>query len=112
MKSEKLKTHILDIFEEIKTDAKEQLVIEGLSAPYQGLVKFLLKMVQKGKFKRPYDIDTNSGRMVFTTMGGKRVIFNDMKIGVTANKTWSKGKDSEFFDYDAHDEILKWARAG
>ena len=112
MKSEKLKTHILDIFEEIQADAKEQLVIEGLSSPYQGLVKFLLKMVQKGKFQRNYDIDTNSGRMVFTTMGGKRVIFNDMKLGVTANKTWKNKKDSEFFDYTAFDEILKWAQAG
>ena len=112
MKSEKLKTHILDIFEEIQADAKEQLVIEGLSLPYQGLVKFLLKMVRKGKFQRNYDIDTSSGRMVFTTMGGKKVIFNDMKLGVTANKTWKNKKDSEFFDYTAFDEILKFAQAG
>lgn len=112
MNSEKLKTHILDIFEEIKSDAQEQLVIESLGKPYQGLLKFLLKMVQKGKFQRNYDIDTTSGRMVFLTMGGKKVIFNDMKLGVTAFKTWKNKKDKEFFDYTAHDEILKWAQKG
>ena len=112
MNSEKLKTHIIDIFEELKSEAQEQLVIEGLGKPYQALVKFLLKMVQKGKFQRNYDIDTNSGRMVFTTMGGKRVVFNDMKLGVTANKTWKNKKDSEFFAYTAFDDILKWAQKG
>ena len=112
MNSEKLKTHILDIFEEIKSDAQEQLVIESLAKPYQGLLKFLLKMVQKGKFQRNYDIDTDSGRMVFMTMGGKKVIFNDMKLGVTAFKTWKGKKDKEFFDYTDHDHILKWSQAG
>jgi hypothetical protein len=112
MKSEQLKTQVLDILEEIKADAREQLVIEALSTPYQGLLKFLLKMVQKGKFQRNYDIDTDSGRMVFMTMGGKKVIFNDMKLGVTAFKTWKGKKDKEFFDYTAYDDILKWSRAG
>ena len=69
-------------------------------------------MVHKGKFKRPYDIDDNSGRMVFITKGGKKIVVNDAKLGVTVWKTWKNKKDKNFFDYSEHEEILKFAQAG
>ena len=41
MKSEKLKTQVLDIFEEIKHDKQGELQLEGLSGAYAKLAKFL-----------------------------------------------------------------------
>tara|TARA_E500000331_G_scaffold355250_1_gene410276 strand:- start:1010 stop:1351 length:342 start_codon:yes stop_codon:yes gene_type:complete len=111
MKSQKLKTQILDIFEEIVQDKQTDLQLEGISSAYSKLTKFLLKQVQTGKFLRNYDIDTSSGRMVFQTGSGKKIIFNDMKLGVTANKTWKGKKDSEFFSYGDHKDILNFALA-
>tara|TARA_B100002019_G_scaffold155373_1_gene133839 strand:+ start:5783 stop:6124 length:342 start_codon:yes stop_codon:yes gene_type:complete len=111
MKSENLKTQILDLFEEIKHEKKTELQLEGLSSAYAKLAKFLLKQVRGGKLSRNYDIDDNSGRMVFQTGSGKKIVFNDMKLGVTANKTWKGKKDNEFFNYNDHDKILKFALA-
>ena len=111
MKSEKLKTQILDIFEEIKTDRQTELQLEGLSSAYAKLAKFLLQQVRKGIFLRNYDIDDSGGRMVFQTGSGKKIVFNDMKLGVTANKTWKGKKDNEFFDYGDHNGILKFSLA-
>ena len=34
--------------------------------------------------------------MVFQTGSGKKIVFNDMKLGVTANKTWKGRKDNQF----------------
>ena len=65
MKSEKLKTQILDIFEEIKNDKQAELQIEGLSSAYAKLAKFLLQQVKVGKFLRNYDIDDSSGEWYF-----------------------------------------------
>jgi hypothetical protein len=107
-----LKQTILKTFEEVKSERHQEIQLESLSTSYQTLVKFLLQMVRKGKFQRNYDIDTTSGRMVFVTMGGKKVVFNDMKLGVTAFKTWKGKKSKEFFDYTAHADILKWSQAG
>jgi hypothetical protein len=112
MKKTELRQTILDIFEEVKSENDPEQVIEGFGAAYMGLVKFLLKMVHKGKFRRPYDIDSGSGRMVFVTKGGKRIVINDANIGVTIHKTWKNKKDNNFFDYSEHDEIMKFAQAG
>ena len=65
MKSEKLKTQILDIFEEIKNDKQTELQLEGLSSAYAKLAKFLLQQVKVGKFLRNYDIDDSSGEWYF-----------------------------------------------
>lgn len=111
MKSEKLKNQILKLFEEIKHDKQSELQLEGLSGAYSKLAKFLLKQVKAGKFLRNYDIDTNSGRLMFQTGSGKKIVFNDMKLGVTANKTWKGKKDSEFFSYNDHKDILNFALA-
>lgn len=111
MKSDKLKNQILDIFEEIKQDTQSELQLEGLSGAYAKLAKFLLGQVKGGKFLRNYDIDGNSGRMVFQTGSGKKIIFKDMKLGVTANKTWKGRKSSEFFSYKDHKKMLSWALA-
>jgi hypothetical protein len=111
MKSEKLKTQILDILEEIQTDKQAELQLEGLSGAYAKLAKFLLQQVKVGKFLRNYDIDDSSGRMVFQTGSGKKIVFNDMKLGVTANKTWKGRKDNEFFDYTDHKKILSFSLA-
>ena len=75
MKSEKLKNHVLEIFEEIKHDKQGELQLEGLSGAYSKLAKFLLKQVKAGKFLRNYDIDTNSGRLMFQTGSGKKIVF-------------------------------------
>lgn len=112
MNKTELRKTILDIFEEVKSDHPNRTVDEGFSAAYNGLLKFLLKMVQKGKFKRPYDVDSQSGRMVFITKGGKKIIINDANIGVTVFKTWKGKKDKNFFDYSEHEELLKFAQAG
>ena len=112
MKNEKLKSEILSILNEIESEYNEEQEIESLGGAYSSLVKFLLNQVKIGKFKRNYDIDTNSGRMVFTTKGGKKVVFNDGKIGITAFKTWKGKKDKAFFDYSDHKEILKFSLAG
>lgn len=111
MKSKKLKTQIIDIFEEIKDEQKLQIQLEGLSGAYAKLAKFLLQQVKVGKFLKNYDIDTNAGRMVFQTGSGKKIVFNDTKLGVTANKTWKGKKDSDFFKYNDHKEILKFSLA-
>lgn len=112
MKQDELKQVILDLFEEVTHERKCELKTEGFSAAYNGLLKFFIKMVHKGKLKRPYDVDAESGRMVFITKGGKKIIVNDAKIGVTVWKTWKNKTDKDFFDYNAHDEILKFAQAG
>ena len=112
MNKTELRQTILDIFEEIKTDTTNSELCEGFSSAYMPLVKFFLKMVHKGKIRRPYDIDDSSGRMVFVTAGGKKIVVNDAKLGVTVFKTWKGKKDKEFFDYDQHEEILKFAQAG
>lgn len=111
MNSTKLKNQILEIFEEIETDIKNELVSESLSGAYSKLAKFLLNQVKTGKFLRNYDIDTNTGRMVFNTKSGKKIVFNDMKIGVTANKIWKGKKKSDFFSYKDLDKILKFSLA-
>lgn len=111
MKSEKLKTQILDIFEEIKQDTQSELQLEGLSGAYAKLAKFMLQQVKAGKFLRNYDIDTDSGRLMFQTGSGKKIVFNDMKLGVTLNKTWKGKKDSEFFSYGDHKKILSFSLA-
>ena len=111
MKSEKLKKEILEIFEELKHDTQNELQLEGLSGAYAKLAKFLLQQVKKGKFLRNYDIDDNAGRMVFQTGSGKKIVFNDMKLGVTANKTWRGKKDSEFFGYNDFKKILNFSLA-
>lgn len=111
MKSDKLKTQILSIFEEIKQETRSELQLEGLSDAYAKLAKYLMQQVKAGKFLRNYDIDTNAGRMVFQTGSGKKIVFNDMKLGVTANKTWKGRKDAGFFDYKDHKGILKFSLA-
>lgn len=111
MKKTELRQTILDIFEEVKSENNSEQMTEGFSAAYMGLVKFFLKMVHKGKFKRPYDIDSESGRMVFITKGGKKIVVNDANLGVTVFKTWKNKKDKNFFDYSEHEEILKFAQA-
>ena len=42
---------------------------------------------------------------------GKKIVFNDMKLGVTLNKTWKGKKSNEFFNYNDHKGILKFALA-
>nr|BAR35377.1 hypothetical protein [uncultured Mediterranean phage uvMED] len=111
MKHSKLETEILNIFEELESDIQQELQLEGLSAVYNKVAKFLLKQVKAGKFLRDYDISPQDGRMVFRTGSGKKIIFKDMKLGVTANKTWKGKKDSEFFDYNDHQKMLKFALA-
>ena len=111
MNKTELRKTILDIFEEVAKGKKTELEEGAFSAAYNGLLKFLLKMVQKGKLQRPYDIDSESGRMVFVTKGGKKIIINDAKIGVTVFKTWKGKKDKNFFDYSEHDELMKFAIA-
>ena len=111
MKTNKLQKEILNIFEEIKSDKQDELQLEGLSSVYNKLAKFLLKQVKAGKFLRDYDISPEDGRMVFKTGSGKKIVFKDMKLGVTANKTWKGKKDSNFFDYNDHKGILKFALA-
>ena len=112
MNRTELRQTILDIFEEVQREPTAHRLDEGFSAAYMSLVKFFIKMVHKGKFRRPYDIDDNSGRMVFITKGGKKIVVNDAKLGVTVWKTWKNKKDKNFFDYSEHDEILKFAQAG
>ena len=111
MMKTQLRQTVLDIFEEVRLERESPRVDEGFSAAYMSLVKFLIKMVHKGKFKRPYDIDDGSGRMVFITKGGKKIVVNDAKLGVTVFKTWKNKKDKNFFDYSEHEEILKFAQA-
>ena len=111
MKTNKLQEEILNIFEEIKSDKQDELQLEGLSSVYNKLAKFLLKQVKAGKFLKDYDISPEDGRMVFKTGSGKKIVFKDMKLGVTANKTWKGKKDSNFFDYNDHKGILKFALA-
>ena len=111
MKKTELRQTILDIFEEVQSENSPEQVTEGFGAAYMSLVKFFLKMVHKGKFRRPYDIDDSSGRMVFITKGGKKIVVNDAKLGVTVWKTWKNKTDKNFFDYSEHDEILKFAQA-
>lgn len=111
MNSEKLKTQVLNIFEEIKHDMQGELQLEGLTGAYSKLAKFLLQQVKAGKFLRNYDIDTDSGRFMFQTGSGKKIVFNDMKLGVTLNKTWKGRTDSEFFSYGDHKKILSFALA-
>ena len=111
MKLQQLESQVLNIFEEIVQDKYTELQLEGMSGAYSKLAKFLLKQVKVGKFLRNYDIDTSSGRMVFQTGSGKKIIFNDMKLGVTANKSWKGKKDSEFFSYGDHKDMLKFALA-
>ena len=41
-------------------------------------------------------------RMMFQTSSGKKIVFNDMKLGVTAHKTWKGKKHKEFFNYNDH----------
>ena len=106
-----LRQTILDLYEEVRVEEKPPQLDEGFSAAYMALVKFFIKMVHKGKFKRPYDIDDSSGRMVFITKGGKKIVVNDAKLGVTVFKTWKNKKDKNFFDYSEHEEILKFAQA-
>jgi hypothetical protein len=112
MNKTQLRETILELFEEVKVDASKENVNEGLSSAMNGLVKFLLGLVKKGKFRRPYDIDDRSGRLVFRTAGGKKLVFHDQNIGVTIHKTWSGKKDSNFFGYDETDAILKFALEG
>lgn len=111
MKQSKLETEVLNIFEELKSDLQGELQLEGLSSVYSKVAKFLLKQVKAGKFLRDYDISTDDGRMVFRTGSGKKIIFKDMKLGVTANKTWKGRKDNEFFSYKDHNKMLTWALA-
>ena len=111
MKSDKLKNQVLSIFEEIKQDKQTDLQLEGLKGAYAKLAKFLLQQVKAGKFLRNYDIEDNAGRMVFQTASGKKIVFNDMKLGVTLNKTWKGKKSNEFFNYNDHKGILKFALA-
>ncbi len=111
MKYSKLEAEVLSIFEELKFELQEDLQLEGLSSVYNNVAKFFLKQVKAGKFLRNYDISPSDGRMVFNTASGKKIIFKDMKIGVTANKTWKGKKDNEFFDYNDHQKMLKFALA-
>lgn len=112
MKTDELRQTVLDIFEEMQIDESTTEIQEGFSSAYMSLVKFFIKMVHKGKFRRPYDVDSTSGRMVFVTKGGKKIVVNDMKLGVTVFKTWKGKKDKDFFDYNDHEGILKFAQAG
>jgi len=73
--------------------------------------KVYLKEIKKKLSDTDYDIDTNSGRLMFQTGSGKKIVFNDMKLGVTLNKTWKGKKDSEFFSYGDHKKILSFALA-
>lgn len=111
MKSENLKNQVLELYEELIADKQTELQLEGLSSAYANLAKFLLKQVKGGKLSRNYDIDDNSGRMMFQTGSGKKIVFNDMKLGVTANKTWKGKKDKDFFGYNDHKKILKFILA-
>ena len=111
MKHSKLKTEVLNIFDEINSDLHTELQLEGLSSVYNAVAKFLLKQVKAGKFIRDYDISPTDGRMVFRTGSGKKIIFKDAKLGVTANKTWKGRKASEFFSYKDHKKMLSWALA-
>ena len=111
VEANKLKSSILNIYEEILNEKQTELQLEGLSDAYGKLAKFLLKQVQLGKFLKNYDIDTSSGRMMFKTQSGKTIVFNDMKLGVTLNKTWKGKKKSDFFSYKDHKKILKFALA-
>jgi hypothetical protein len=107
-----LKQTILELFEEVKLENSDSVNLdESFKPAYHSLLKFLLKMVHKGKFRRPYDVDTSSGRLVFVTKGGKKLIINDANIGITILKTWKGKRDKNFFDYSEHDEIMKFALA-
>ena len=111
MKAEKLKIQINDLFEELKKDKETSLQLESMSSAYGKLAKFLLKQVQVGKFLKSYEIEPSSGRMMFQTPSGKKIVFNDMKLGVTLNKSWKGKKKSDFFSYKDHKKILKFALA-
>jgi hypothetical protein len=111
MNKTQLKETILELFEEIKTETTSEDINEGLSGGMKGLVKYLLGVVKKGQFLRNYDIDTRSGRLMFQTGSGKKIVFNDMKLGVTLNKTWKGKKASEFFSYADHKKMLDFALA-
>ncbi len=111
MKPSKLQAEVLSIFEELKSDKQTELQIEGLSSVYNKVAKFFLNQVKAGKFLRDYDISPEDGRMVFRTGSGKKIVFKDMKLGVTANKTWKGKKDSEFFSYKDHKKMLDFALA-
>ena len=111
MKPSKLRAEVLSIFEELKSEKQTELQTEGLSSVYNKVAKFFLNQVKAGKFLRDYDINPEDGRMVFKTSSGKKTIFKDMKIGVTANKTWKGKKDSEFFNYNDHKKMLDFALA-
>ena len=112
MNKTELRQTILDIFEEVQVETPTTLDEAKFSAAYNALLKFFIKMVHKGKLRRPYDIDDSSGRMVFLTAGGKKIVVNDANIGVTVFKTWKGKKDKNFFSYGDHAEILKFAQAG
>lgn len=98
-----------ELFCEIQTEYNEQEVNEGLNSAMNSLLKFLLTHVRKGTLQRNYDVDVNSGRLKFTTKGGKDIVINDAKLGILLFKTWKNKKDKEFFDYSEHDDILKFA---
>tara|TARA_Y100000385_G_C12786585_1_gene505810 strand:- start:178 stop:516 length:339 start_codon:yes stop_codon:yes gene_type:complete len=98
-----------ELFCEIQSEYDKQEVNEGLSSAMNALLKFLLTQVRKGTFQRNYDVDVNSGRLKFTTKGGKEIIINDAKLGILLFKTWKNKKDKEFFDYSEHSDILKFA---
>ena len=49
MKSDKLKTQILSIFEEIKQETQSELQLEGLSDAYAKLAKYLMQQVKRRK---------------------------------------------------------------
>jgi hypothetical protein len=110
MNQEKLKETILDIFNEIvETETThEEDITEGLSSGMKSLVNFLLGQVKKGKLKRNYDIDTDSGRLVFKTGSGKEAIFNDAKLGVTIIRKWKGRVKKDFFSYNDFNNILKF----
>jgi len=111
MTKTELRQTILDIFEEVTLETPTTLDEGTFTGAYNGLLKFFIKMVHKGKFRRPYDVDDSSGRMVFITAGGKKIVVNDAKLGVTVWKTWKNKTDKNFFGYDDHKEILKFAQA-
>ena len=111
VEASKLKLNILSLYEELVDEKKAELQTESLSGAYGKLAKFLLKQVQVGKFLRNYDIDDSTGRMMFQTPSGKKIVFNDMKLGVTLNKSWKGKKKSDFFSYKDHKKILQFALA-
>lgn len=111
VEANKLKSNVLSLYEEIVNEKKAEMQLEGLSGAYGKLAKFLLKQVQVGKFLRNYDIDDSTGRMMFQTASGKKIVFNDMKLGVTLNKSWKGKKKSDFFSYKDHKKILQFALA-